>query len=213
MINKNTGNSRKGFTLVEVMIYSVLIGVILAGIYGTLIFSMRYFNTISTVSAMQDSVLIALSRIEMDISETRADSVKIEKEPINGIMFPVLKNSDGKYSFNSKGEVEWQGWICYYLEKDGTGTYNLAMKRKGITSVAVEPGTPPYTTVQGFVQDSTISRQIIARNVKDINIERIIDPDTGALTRNFKIEIAVDGSENNAKEYNIKAQTEIMLRN
>jgi type II secretory pathway pseudopilin PulG len=206
MEHKRTIKSRKAFTLVEVMVYSVLIGVVLAGVYGTLIFSMRYFNAINKISELQDQVLIALSRLEMDISETSVltsnTTTSDEKSKANdSIIFAAYKDSSGQYMFNADtGKPKLQSWICYYLESDGQGTHNLVIKRKKIDPPSdTIPATPPDIT-----NDTSIPRQVIARKISRLTIT------SGS---NIGIIITADGTENANKPYRITAQTEINLRN
>jgi Tfp pilus assembly protein PilV len=203
---KRLNKTKKGVTLIEVMIYSLLVGIVLTGVYGTLIFSLRYFQTINTISSLQDSVLITLSKIETEMSETRAAAITVSTSP-PGVMFPTLKNTQNQYLFNNNGQAMWQGWASYYLQTNEDGTKNLVMKKVNLsTPRAVNPGIPPYSSVAQFAS-ANVAPQLISRNVNHLKIE------PGSSINNFRIAITAELVEDQSKPNSITAETELMFRN
>jgi prepilin-type N-terminal cleavage/methylation domain-containing protein len=198
---------QKGMTLVEIMIYSALVGIILTGVYATLIFSMRYFKTINTLSSLQDSVLVTLSKMEMEMSETRAASITISESNPPGVMFPTLKNLQGNYTF-SGGQVLWQAWTCYYLQKNDEESYNLVMKKVNLSSPRTgNPGEPPFPSVAAFAASSSAPPLLVSRNVNMLKVT------PGSTIYNYRISITAECNEDKSKPNKITAETELMFRN
>jgi hypothetical protein len=206
---------KKGTTLVEVMIYSFLIGVVLSGVYGILIFSLRYYKTVDEMTTMQQDAMIAMSRTGEFLNDSKAEYVTIAPisgfhEPLFvGVMFPSPKNQDNEYLFNDEGKIMWQKWICYYPERQKDGTVYLIAKEDLMFQPVEKPVKQSAEQLAIFTKKTNVtSRRVIAKNISSFKVAQIM-----AGSPVFEIKLAVDGPTYKNKPNTIELKTQIMLRN
>jgi prepilin-type N-terminal cleavage/methylation domain-containing protein len=111
---------RRGFTLIELTIYSALLSMLLLAIYGVFVASMRYFRVSQTASDLQSSAQKCVLKVVADLSESTLSSMKITAsggtEP-PGIIFLSARNGDDRFTTSANGDILWQKWVCYYYDK------------------------------------------------------------------------------------------------
>jgi Tfp pilus assembly protein PilW len=191
---------KKGFTLIEILIYCSLFMFVMSAVFGVLLGSLRYFKTIDTLISLQKSVVISLSMVTRDLTATKGTLINTSSNP-QGVMFPSYKSIDGKYTFDNDGQTKWQKWVCYYTDQNK----NLVRKEVAISPVS---GTPPkpsgLSSVSSFANSSQPGRQV-ARNIEKFSVS------LNSTTGNYEINIIADDSENKNKPNQIDIKTELSI--
>ena len=203
MISKR--KKTRGMSIVEVMVYSVLIGLVLTGIYGILTSSMKYYRITEVRSDLQQNGIKAISGILGDMMGTPKSTIVMGTNP-DGVFFVSSRKSDGNHEFDNYGMLKWQKWVCYYLEQNTDGTYNLVKKESPISTPSSDPGTAPYTTVSQFAAAS-LQKHKIAENIQSMNI--VYNSSTGC----YNIDIQLDKTTDTSRPNRMQVQTEIYVRN
>ncbi len=196
----------RGMTLPEVMIYSVLIGLVLTGIYGILTSSMKYYRITEIRSDLQQNAIMAVSGILGDMMGTPRSTIVMSTTTPSGVFFVSSRKSDGNHEFDSSGLLIWQKWVCYYLESNSSGSYNLVRKEVPLNTPSSTPGLPPYTSVTQFAA-ANLQKHLIAKDIKSLAIT------FNSATNCYNIDIKLDKTTDPTKPNNMQVKTEIYVRN
>lgn len=129
---------KRGATLVELMVYTSLLGLLLGSIYAVFAASMRYFRVAQAATELQADAQKTVLNLVADLSDSNASSIKIGSNP-TGIIFISPRNQYGDFSYDSGGDLYWQKWVCYYREST---TNKLIRKEMYLPANVNPPGTP-----------------------------------------------------------------------
>lgn len=201
-MNKKYKKTKVGTTLVEVLVYMALMGIVFAGIYGVFIASLRYYRTAEATARLQQNALIALSSITSDMSETKSSSISVNPSSPQGISFASPKKiPDGTYNIDtSTGEIYFQKWICYYLDEN---TGDLIRKEVEINNPTTSPGT---MQVPLLVQEDSPYRKVVARGIQLLEIDSADAP-------TYSITLTADQTTDTTKQNKIIVKTDVFVRN
>jgi type II secretory pathway pseudopilin PulG len=200
----------RGFTLLELLIYTALLGFVLTGICGIFISSIQLFRITEIRTGLQQNALKATSNIFTDLAGSKDSTIYIENSPMNGIIFASSLKSDGTYEFDSSnGKIKWQKWICYYLQPVGNEKYELIKKEIPIQTPTTDPGTCPYSTITQFAQANVqdMSSQVIARDVQILSISK------SGTSGNYSFQIKFDNTTDTTRPNRLEVTSEIHVRN
>jgi hypothetical protein len=209
---------KRGATLIEILVYASLIGVVLLGVYSTLIYCLKYYKAADTMVTLQENALTGIMNISNELIDSRAGTtnILISTSGTIGIAFPSPKGiNNNAYIFNKDGQMGWQKWLCYYVEPQDNGTKNLVMKEIPVTPINYgSPGAIPYSTIDGFASASSansstnsIVRKTIARNVGNF----LVTPDVALKT--YNIQLTIDMTTDTTKPNTVTVNMDVMPRN
>ena len=196
----------RGMTIPELMIYSVLIGLVLTGIYGILTSSMKYYRITEVRSDLQQNAILAVSGILGDMMGTPRSTITMSTSTPQGVFFVSSRKSDGNHEFDSSGLLIWQKWVCYYLESNSSGSFNLVKKEVALTTPSSTPGLPPYTSVTQFAAAS-LQKHTVAKDIQSMAITY------NSATNCYSIDIRLDKTTDTTRPNRMQVQTEIYVRN
>ncbi|MCE1245330.1 MAG: prepilin-type N-terminal cleavage/methylation domain-containing protein [Firmicutes bacterium] len=197
-------NNRKGITLPELLIYAFLFGIILTGIYGIFISSMKYYRVTEARTIMHQNAMNSMANLFSETPGAKSTSVVIGSAP-SGLYFLSARKSDGSYEFDSTGKIKWQRWVCYYLKQETNGKYSLMRKEAPLSLPTANPGACPYSTVTAFA-NSTVSADTIATGIQSMTIAK-------QATGNYSFEIIFDQTTDTTKPNRLQVATRIQTRN
>ncbi|GEM_PF-1302571 len=156
-----TDNAR-GTTLVELMVYISIMGIIFSIVYTILTYSMRYFDYGINLADLQQQALKAQMKLSQEISESTMSSVIYNNDSVNGYGIIFLSPRDNRGNFKTyqnldAGKPIWQKFIGYYVSSD-----KLMRKEVNITPAPnPAPAAPvpvpanPYTSVADFLSKTS----------------------------------------------------------
>lgn len=131
----------RGLTLVEVLISAGLLGLVMAGVYATLILSMRYQRKLSDSVDTFNQALLATSRMAQSLGTGSQSSMVIEPD---GFAFVSAQPDSGPFTHDVSGQLEWHRFVFFYLE-DGK-LYRGDVPLPGAVTTA--PSTPTLATLK-----------------------------------------------------------------
>lgn len=158
----------KGFTLLELVVYSAILSLALSSIYGILIGTVQNFYAANANIEVQQGAQSALNRLAQELKEASSSSSSITIVSGVGIVFLSARDSNNKIQYDSSsGLLLWQKRICYYLDTDpstGSGSeYALFRKEETFT-----PTTTPPVIASAYVttmkNNAALKRLLIARH-------------------------------------------------
>lgn len=152
----NIRRRRAGSTLIELMVYMFLLGLLLYAVYGIFVASLRYFQTAQATVDLQESAQKVIIRMILDIADTDYSTVVITGGSASsgtGIIFASPRSGVDLYIQDTNasdgqlvGLLYWQKWICIYFDSTSGTVYRSTI---GITPTATTP-TNTYTDTSAF---------------------------------------------------------------
>lgn len=162
-----------GFSLLEMVVYSLIFGLSLTGVYTVLIGTVQNYNAAQANIEVQQGAQAALNRIAQELKEASSSSGSITVVSGVGIVFLSARDSNNKIHYDSSsGLLLWQKRICYYLDTDpstGSGSeYALFRKEETFTATTTPPATPSPNPDPDYVtkmrNNATLKKLLIARH-------------------------------------------------
>lgn len=174
---RSTGT--KGFTLIEVAVYSGLLSLLLTGIYLLLISGLGFVRKGAAYQTAQQQSLVGIRWMTHDISNGTAAQRSPALTPTSDadhIIFLSPETADnGPWTYLAVRQLEYYRWVCFYWNS-ATNELVRTAELLGTQSIASTAGAAPaLATMQGVVDPNL--RRVIARNVVDLKINEGSQPD------------------------------------
>jgi hypothetical protein len=156
-------------TLVEVLISISLLGLMMGGVYATLVLSMRYQRKLSdSVDTFQQAVL-ATGRISQALGTGAQASIVVEPD---GFAFVSAQPKEGPFTHTASGQLEWHKYVFFFIENGSLYRGELPLPAPTIT-----PPVPPALSV--LRADTAASKLLVAEGVELLEMTT----GSGATTR------------------------------
>ena len=131
----------RGLTLVEVLISTGLLGLVMAGVYATLVLSMRYQRKLSDTVDTFNQAVLATSRMSQSLGTGCQSSMMVEPE---GFAFVSAQPDSGPYTHDASGQLEWHRFVFFYLEDSKLYRGEVPLP----AAVTTPPPTPPLSVLK-----------------------------------------------------------------
>lgn len=175
--NKKNKKKKIGTTLVEMLVYSALFGMVFTGIYMVFNAAVKYYYITQSSVWVQQNSLTAINQLSREMLESSLSSVILYSSDPKGIVFMSPRTSSGTISYNTnsgyEGRVYWQKYIAYYLYTDPNDASKKAIfrKEKTVTQTDTPSSSSTYTTSYFATGGgSTLSYKIVASNMTDFDV-------------------------------------------
>lgn len=162
-----TTRRRRGFTLLEMTVYSAVAMLAITSIYSVLLTGLHFFSTTSNSAELQQDAMKILGRLTRELSESDSQTVQLSSSPSpQGISFASPRDLLGNVRY-SNGTLQWQSFICYYVAPAAPFT----LMRKQISIAATAPVNPnvtnqlPTYTVTKFITIAGAATELLDTNV------------------------------------------------
>lgn len=144
---------RRGFTIIELVVASVILGFLLFMAFLAYQLSASSLMKGTTQAEMLGTLQVAFNKIEGAVKSSSRDGVStsLDQTVLATIQATDL---DGKYTLDSTGRLEWQGYRVFYWTNDDDG---ILYTRK-----VSYPGGP--TTTASSLESSSGSDLLSFRN-------------------------------------------------
>lgn len=171
-----TGKARRGATLFELLIASVLMVLMLGGIYQMLTASKRYMDNAEGKARVQAEVLKAVALICREVGES--DRFALACDPAqNRMAFPTPRNRFGRIEFDSAGRMLWQAQICYWV--DTRNGVSCMLRKVQALPGGSTPDVPPPPPPDSIVDNTLVRETIVARHIvsfkPDLNVDGTLE--------------------------------------
>lgn len=158
-----TSTRRRGFTLLELLISSVLLLLMLGSAYQALVLARKYHQKLADSTQIQQETMSVLSRLERSISAASAQSLEVSPDS-TAIRYVSAQTNDEFFDLdNTSGAPRWHRWVGVYL--DGT---TLIMKDAPIPPTTSVPVFPDFNAIK---LDPTAHRVNLSEQVRSILFE------------------------------------------
>lgn len=152
-------SGRRGMSLVEVMVYCMLLALFSAAVFVSL--PSRATRTTQDLHQATSQASLALTRLVSELDNSLASTVS---NTDSSILFLSATPQKGGLRYDSEGELLWQGWVAYVYEKPTLTRYWLPLASESVKSGV---GTTPTLD-----QVRKGSARVIARGVTFFSVTR-----------------------------------------
>lgn len=152
---------RQGLTLVEVLISLGLLGLVMAGVYASLVLSMRYQAKLSDSVETFRRALLASTKMTQALGTGAQSSLVIAPE---GFAFASAQPAEGPFTHDAQGRIEWHRFVFFYTENG-----DLYRGEVPLTPPTVAVPTPPG--LAALKADARATRILVARRVELLKME------------------------------------------
>ena len=165
------GRSR-GVSLVELMVASVIMGLVLSSALTLMFACYRHFLDGDIAAEMNDMVLSATTTLRRELADGHRASSKIFNAPGQpyGIVFASARLDDQTIDFDDVNlQPIWQKWVCYYLQPDDHD-FLLIRKEAPLLSPTTTPPLVPADRDTSYFKTLDGGR-VVARGVVEFKLE------------------------------------------
>lgn len=166
-MRRNPLATRRGATLVEILIYSVILMLILASVYAAYSLARDYYSAAQIETEAQQAAIDASLGVARELAHASADTIVLTDSP-PAITFLSAKTDEGPFLHHeTTAELLWHRWHCIYLDTNDHKLKLLEIKLDTPTSEI--PETAP--TVGEFLADSSLEEFILGRDITEFTHE------------------------------------------
>jgi len=169
----------RGTTLVEIMVYISIMGVVFTIVYTILTYSMRYFDYGINLADLQQQALKAQMMLNREISESTMASVIYNNDSTSGYGIIFLSPRDKQGNFKTYQSIDggkpiWQKFIGYYVSSEKLMRKEVSISPSPNPTPTAPAATPtnPYTSVADFIsKSSSVPARCISNNVYSMRFD------------------------------------------
>ena len=165
-----------GFTLVETMVYAVLLAMLLSGVYSAFSVSSLYWDSAQGTTEAQQECLRAMNGVNRVLSQGNASTLTVfaygspPHQAVTGFLVLSAKTPAGPFQHTATGEVLWQRWVAVYLDPtavtNGQKLRELRVREQLITPTASPPPVPTANSIiNASVSATSPPPLVLARSV------------------------------------------------
>lgn len=165
-VRRSSATARfRGLTLIETIVYSVLLLIVLGITFAVLIASMRNYHIYLGLTEVEQGAATANSRLAWELVEANPGAIAADS---TGIVFVSPRDANGNVQM-SGGSIVWPKLVCYYLDEIN-GVNCLVRKEETLTPP--QTGTPsvPSGRTPSWFKTAALDQQIIARHVASLDV-------------------------------------------
>lgn len=153
-------NRRRGVTLPELLVYSVVVVLLLGAVYAAFQLSWRHYQAGRAASEAQQEALKAASAVSRALNGGLKTSLLLQADP-PALRFLSADREHEPFEVNDNGEIVWQRWVCLYYDQ---AAQELVLKERDL-SPASSTVPDPGPTVAELINDDSLSERVLARGV------------------------------------------------
>lgn len=192
----------RGFTLLEVMVYALLLGIMMTALYMLLRTTLGFMRETNATASLQASAQKTAVKITTELAQAHkgASNIIAGTSP-NGVVFLSPRPGSGNTMYDSNGNQLWRQWVCYYYDD-----VNQCIMRGEInlTAPTATPPSCPYTVINftGLPGNKTIADHVAGFSANLSGGATVV-----TITASFSESV------NSSGDYSLQVNNEVLLRN
>lgn len=157
--------SLRGATLIELLIYGILLLFLMAAVYGAFYMSRLYFSAAEGSTTAQQEAMKGSAMIDRILSDGAAATVEVSNDP-PGFRILSARTDQGAFQHEQDGDVLWQQWVCIYLD---TETNELRMRTQPLNTAVADPAAAqPSPSFDQLVGDNNLPTRVVAGSIRNL---------------------------------------------
>lgn len=188
------GLRNKGFTIIEVVVYSSVLLFLLGGIFMVVEGGSRYFRLAEAHETVNQQAVIAMARVRAELTNGSQTSLNPETTPRNHILFlsPFGLEGSGEedYEYGGDGtQLLWKTWVCFYRDDQ-----NRLVRAEVDAPDDIDPSAAPLPDFTADILPRPT--QTMATNVAAVNFQFFPAPSVIRVTIETEKRTASDRTTN-----------------
>ena len=159
----------QGFTLAEVVVSLALVSLLLVSLAQLLWSCTRYLNQTTLTTELQQSCVVATSRLVTELLESNGNSIRGDDVNQRYCSFGSARNDKGEVTFDTAGELQWHSIVGYYVLKQGEESA-LYRKERSLGSPAPNPPAIPSNYDEVFWNNEPTPQRLVASRVYYLDV-------------------------------------------
>jgi len=159
----------QGFTLAEIVVSMALVSLLLVSLSQLLWSCTRYLNQTTLTTELQQSCVVATSRLVTELLESNGISIRGDDVNQRFCSFGTARNAKGEVTFDAAGELQWHSIVGYYVVKQGE-EFALYRKQKNLNSPAPNPPAIPSNYNEVFWNNEPGAQRLVASRVYYLDV-------------------------------------------
>lgn len=155
--------------MAEVMVSLGLTSLLLVSLAQLLNSCWKYLNQTTTTTELQQSCVIATSRLVTELLESNGIAIRGDTDNHRFVTFASARNQAGQVTFAETGDLEWHAYIGYYVDGDGEEPV-LYRKAKWLEKAVDSPPTIPNDFHDAFWKNLATARGTVAKRVYYLDV-------------------------------------------
>jgi type II secretory pathway pseudopilin PulG len=158
---------RQGATLVEVLVYTVIMVLVFAAILGIFVAGRRYFEIARASVDVQQAANVAANKVARELMESTVQGIEFfpnsnfTSEPV-GVVLLSARNAQGQFQYDSNlGIPVWQKYVGYYLADDQENTAS-GTRSQALFRAEYALSSPTTTPAKGSTQSPQVTPSFLA---------------------------------------------------
>ena len=154
----------RAFTLVEVLVSSLLLLMILVAVYGSFTLSRDYFASVRACSQTNQEAMKGVLGLERLLSHAEPTTIEVSLQP-QGVRFLSALSKEGEnFAHAPDGKLLWQSWVAVYRNQEN----QLVVKSQPIIASAALPAQGSWPSLSTLAGDQSLSARVLARDIVDL---------------------------------------------
>lgn len=158
MSSDRANRSTRGFTIIELLVYMAIAGVVMTTIMLLFKASGRTYDKAAQSYILTQQALAGYRALQTDLRETSLGSIVLEEDGISMISARSL-DDPGRFLISRFGVPEWTGYIRYRFQPEGDKKNHYCLSRELIG--AKTPPVLPLPLESGPDDDVKLQRVVI----------------------------------------------------
>lgn len=193
---------RRGFTLLEVMVYAVLLGIMMTAMYLLLRTTLGFMRETNATASLQASAQRTAVKIAAELAQAHkgVGNIVASTSP-SGIVFLSPRPGSGSTMYDSAGNQLWRQWVCYYFDAQKG---RIMRSEINLSTPTTTPPSCPYTVLNftGLPGNKMVADKVTGFSVALSGGATVVD-----LTASFSETV------NSDNDYELQVTNQVLLRN
>ena len=169
--------SSRGFSLIEMAVYSTLLLFLMGGVYLMVSAGLYYYQTGRAFQEVQNQAALALRRMSLELANGTPLAVNLDElNPADHLILlsadHLMPNSGDFWTYNTANELERHKWVCYFRNSANQLVRTEAAAVGAPVAIPPVPARPNLATFQAVAAPPT---RVAARQISFLEYSRTLD--------------------------------------
>ena len=214
--------SRRGFSLIELMVSLVITMVVMTGAFQIFTEGMAFFRVNNAAADAQASITKAMGLIAAEVANAAPMVTQVYPaagSALPGITFATPLQEGGAVRYDPvNGTIFWQRYICFYYEADPSGGVNGKIWRvtedvdptteplggpgnRDTNYVAdyLDPAITPVHNTNYFQSAAGTKRRLVSDGISGLDVNKYVGGYGATASEQLAFDLSIEAGDKNAR--------------
>lgn len=153
-----------GATLIELLIYGILLLFLMAAVYGAFYMSRLYFSAAEGSTTAQQEAMKASAVMDRALADGASATLQVSTDPVGFRILSARSPETVYFLHDNEGDLLLQQWVVVWLDAE---TNQLMMGTQPLDTPVDDPANaaPNEGSVANMVDNPQVQTRVVAENV------------------------------------------------